>query len=68
MRSDPHVLFCDHEHSVQEDRHPGNLDPRSVCPQTARFLCRDEDEVRQKARQLGPVEHQGKRRKIRVVR
>ena len=34
--------------------------------ETATFLCRDEDEVRQKARQLGLVEHPGKR--IRVVR
>ncbi len=32
----------------------------------ASMLCRDEDEVRQKARQLGLVEHPGKR--IRMVR
>ena len=31
---------------------------------TARFLCRDEDEVRQKARQLGLVEHPGRRLKV----
>jgi hypothetical protein len=29
--------------------------------QTASFLCRDEDEVRQKAGQLGLVEHPGRR-------
>jgi hypothetical protein len=34
--------------------------------QTASFLCRDADEVRQKARQLGLTEHPGKR--VRVVR
>ena len=28
------------------------------------FLCRDEDEVRQKARQLGLVEHPGRRLKV----
>jgi hypothetical protein len=28
--------------------------------ETASFLCRDEDEVRQKARQLGLREHPGK--------
>jgi len=32
--------------------------------QTASFLCRDEGEVRQKARQLGLVEHPGKRLKV----
>ena len=30
--------------------------------QTATFLCRDEDEVRQRARALGLTEHPGKRR------
>jgi hypothetical protein len=34
--------------------------------QTASFLCRDEDEVRQKARQLGLNEHLGRR--LRVAR
>ena len=34
--------------------------------QTASFLCRDEDEVRQKARALGLTEHPGRR--IRMVR
>jgi hypothetical protein len=34
--------------------------------QTASFLCRDKDEVRQKARQLGLIEHPGKR--VGVVR
>jgi hypothetical protein len=37
-----------------------------TVPETARFLCRDEDEVRQKARQLGLVEDPGRR--LRVVR
>jgi hypothetical protein len=32
------------------------------------FLCRDEDEVRQKAKDLGLVEHPGTRRNLRVVR
>ena len=43
-----------------------SLDYGDTFAQTASFLCRDEDEVRQKARQLGLVEHPGKR--IRVVR
>jgi len=30
----------------------------------ASFLCRDEDEVRRKARQLGLVEHPGRRLKV----
>jgi|RhiMetdeSRZDD1v2_1073273.scaffolds.fasta_scaffold22867_6 hypothetical protein len=34
--------------------------------QTASFPCRDEDEVRQKARALGLTEHPGRR--IRMVR
>jgi hypothetical protein len=34
-----------------------SLDYRDTFAQTASFLCRDEDEVRQKARQLGLVEH-----------
>jgi hypothetical protein len=34
--------------------------------QTASFPCRDEDEVRQKARALGLTEHLGRR--IRMVR
>jgi hypothetical protein len=29
--------------------------------QTASMLCRDEDEVRQKAKELGLVEHPGRR-------
>jgi hypothetical protein len=33
--------------------------------ETASFLCRDEDEVRQKAKELGQP---GKRSKLRVVR
>jgi len=31
---------------------------------TARFLCRDEDEVRQKAKELGLVEQPGKRVRV----
>ena len=42
-----------------------SLDSGDTFAKTASFLCRDEDEVRQKARQLGLVEHPGKR--IRVV-
>jgi hypothetical protein len=34
----------------------------------ASLLCRDEDEVRQKAQELGLVEHPGKRGTVRVVR
>jgi hypothetical protein len=33
----------------------------------ASMLCRDEDEVRQKAKELGLVEHPGKRSPVRVV-
>ena len=43
-----------------------SLDYGERPPKTASFLCMDEDEVRQKARQLGLVVHPGKR--IRVVR
>jgi hypothetical protein len=39
-----------------------SLDYGDTFAQTASFLCRDEDEVHQKARQLGLVEHRGKRR------
>jgi hypothetical protein len=38
-----------------------SLDYGDTFAQTASFLCRDKDEVRQKARQLGLVEHPGKR-------
>jgi hypothetical protein len=41
-----------------------SLDYGNTFAQAARFLCRDEDEVRQKARQLGLVEHPGKRLKV----
>ena len=40
-----------------------SLDYGDTFAQTASFLCRDENEVRQKARHLGLVEHPG----IRVV-
>jgi hypothetical protein len=32
--------------------------------EAASFLCRDEDEVRQKMKELGLVEHAGKRRVV----
>jgi hypothetical protein len=37
------------------------IDRGRTLAETASFLCRDEDEVRQKARQLGLVEQTGKR-------
>jgi hypothetical protein len=42
-----------------------SLEYGNTFADTASFLCRDEDEVRQKARQLGLTKHPGKR--IRVV-
>jgi hypothetical protein len=45
-----------------------SLDYGDTFAQTASFLCRDEDEVRQKAKELGLVEQPGKRSKLRVVR
>ena len=36
--------------------------------EAASFLCRDEDEVRQKAKELGLVEHPGRAASVRVVR
>jgi hypothetical protein len=38
-----------------------SLDYGDTFAQTASFLCRDEDEVRQKATELGLVEQPGKR-------
>ena len=52
------------EMDVEDLRH--SLDYGNTFAATARFLCRDEDEVRQKARALGLTEHPGKR--VRVVR
>jgi hypothetical protein len=52
------------EMDVEDLRH--SLDYGNTFAATARFLCRDEDEVCQKARALGLTEHPGKR--IRVVR
>jgi hypothetical protein len=49
---------------LEDLRH--SLDYGKTFAATARFLCRDEDEVRQKARQLGLTGHPGKR--VRVVR
>ena len=39
-----------------------SLDFGNTYADAARMLCRDEDEVRQKAKELGLVEHPGKRR------
>jgi hypothetical protein len=36
--------------------------------ETASFLCRDEDEVRQKAKELGLIEQPASRSAVRVVR
>jgi hypothetical protein len=52
------------EMDLEDLRH--SLDYGKTFAATARFLCRDEDEVRQKARQLGLTGHPGKR--VRVVR
>jgi hypothetical protein len=52
------------EMDLEDLRH--SLDYGNTFAATARFLCRDEDEVRHKARALGLTEHPGKR--IRVVR
>ena len=41
-----------------------SLDYGNTFAKSASFLCRDEDEVRQKARQLGLVEHPGRRLKV----
>jgi hypothetical protein len=35
--------------------------------ETASFLCRDEDEVREKMKQLALVEHAGKRLRVRSL-
>ena len=45
-----------------------SIDYGDTFAQAASFLCRDEDEVRQKAKELGLVEQPGKRSKLRVVR
>ena len=52
------------EMDLEDLRH--SIDYGDTFAQAASFLCRDEDEVRQKARQLGLVEHPGN--PIRVVR
>jgi hypothetical protein len=43
------------------------LDQGDTFAQAASFLCRDGDEVRQKARTLGLIEHPGKRAGLRLV-
>jgi hypothetical protein len=48
------------------DHLTNELNRARTFAETASFLCRDEDEVRQKARALGLTEHPGKR--IRLVR
>ena len=45
-----------------------SLDYGDTFAEVASFLCRDEDEVRQKARALGQVAHPGKRVTLRSVR
>jgi hypothetical protein len=44
-----------------------SLDYGDTFAEVASFLCRDEDEVRQKARALGLVAHPGKRVTLRAV-
>lgn len=44
------------------------IEHRRTVAETASFLCRDFDEVREKMRELGLVEHRGKRGCMRVVR
>jgi hypothetical protein len=41
-----------------------SFDYGDTFAQTASFRCRDEDEVRQKAKELGLVEQSGKRRVV----
>jgi hypothetical protein len=45
-----------------------SLDFGNTIADAASMLCRDEDEVRQKAKELGLLEHPGKREAVRVVR
>ena len=54
------------EMDLEDLRH--SIDYGDTFAQAASFLCRDEDEVRQKAKELGLVEQPGKRSKLRVVR
>ena len=51
------------EMDIKDLRH--SLDYGRTFADTASMLCREEDEVRQKARALGLTEHPGKR--VRVV-
>jgi hypothetical protein len=53
-----------YEMDMEDLRH--SLDYGNTFADAASMLCRDEDEVRQKARALGLTEHPGKR--VRVVR
>jgi hypothetical protein len=41
-----------------------SIDYGDTVAKTAEFLCRDEDEVRVKMKELGLVEHPGKRLKV----
>jgi len=52
------------EMDLEDLRH--SLDYGNTFADAANFLCRDEDEVRQKSRALGLTEHPGKR--VRGVR
>jgi hypothetical protein len=45
-----------------------SLDHGDTFAEAARFLCRDQDEVQQKARALGLVAHPGKRTALRSVK
>ena len=50
------------EMDLEDLRH--SIDYGDTFAQAASFLCRDEDEVRQKARQLGLIEHPCRRLKV----
>jgi hypothetical protein len=54
------------EMDLEDFRH--SLDYGNTFAAAASFLCRDEDEVRQKAKQLGLKAHPGKRSSVRLAR
>jgi hypothetical protein len=45
-----------------------SIDCGDSFAEVAIFLCRDEHEVRAKAKELGLIEHPGKRASLRLVR
>jgi hypothetical protein len=45
-----------------------SIDCGDSFAEVALFLCRDEHEVRAKAKELGLIEHPGKRASLRLVR